>query len=119
MHYKIFHTIRNSLTINNIAKVRTVKVWNSYYYQKSINILRIGTCSKEFLIQEIVNGTLGNGYKYNSTCHTRILLMKICCCTTKTVAAFKCQLFNCCDIVLSRIIYSWTTHSRNLLLSNN
>ena len=119
MHKEISDTVRNSLTINKMVTVRTVNLRNSWYYKKSNNPLQIGTYSKKFPIPEIVNGTIRNGYEYDSTCHTWILLMKICCCTTKTLVAFKCQLFSCCARVLSRIIYRWTTHSRNVLLSKN
>ena len=57
--------------------------------------------------------------EYDSTCHKCILLMKIWFCTYKTLGAFKNELFICCAIALPRIIYSCSTHSRNLLLSNN
>ena len=74
---------------------------------------------KEFLIQSKINGTIRNGCKFDSTGHTWILLVNICRCTTKTLVAFKSQHFSYCAIVLSRKIYCWKTHSRNLLLSNN
>ena len=44
--------------------VRIVKLKCSGYYKKSNSTLWIYTCSKEFLIQLIVNGTIRNGYKY-------------------------------------------------------
>ena len=98
-----------------MVTVRTVKLRNSWCYKKSSNSLPIGTYSKELLIQQILNGTIRNGCEYD----TWIFLTKICRCTTKTLAAFKSPLFSCCAIVLSYLIYRWSTRSRNLLLSTN
>ena len=47
----IIYTIGNSLTINTMVIVRTVKLRNSWYYKKSSNALRIETYSNEFLVQ--------------------------------------------------------------------
>ena len=44
MQLTIFSTIKNMVT------VRTVKLRNSSYYKKLSNTLRIGTYTKEFLI---------------------------------------------------------------------
>ena len=96
---------------------RTVRLRNSWYYKRYSNTFRIGTYSQEFQIQYIVNDTIWNGSEYDSTCHTWILLMKVCCCNTKNLVAFKRQPFSCCAVVLLCIIYCWSTQSRNLLLS--
>ena len=48
-----------------------------------------------------------NGYKYDSTSHIWILLMKICR-TTKTLVAFKCQLFSHCAIVTYNLPFDHT-----------
>ena len=56
---------------------------------------------KKFLIQQIVNGKIRNGYEFDTTLHTWILLLKICRCTTKTLDLFKIQLSSSCVIVLS------------------
>ena len=53
-----------------MVTVRTVKLKNSWYNKKSSNTLRIGKHPKELLKQWIVNGTIRNGYKVDSTCHT-------------------------------------------------
>ena len=63
--------------IKNMMTVKTIERENSWYYKKSSNTLLIGTYSKEFLIHEIANSTIRNGYELDSTCDTWILLMKI------------------------------------------
>ena len=49
----------------------------------------------------MVNGNVRNGCEFDSTCHTWILLMKVCRCITKILAIFKNQVSSCCAIVLS------------------
>ena len=56
-------------------------------------------------MQLAVNGAVRNYYEYDSTCYAWILLVKICHCSTNTLAAFKSQLFSSYAAALLRIIH--------------